>query len=332
MDQLLTQEEVDALLRGITEGDVETEQDDRGEAGGVRLYDFTSHERITRGRMPILEIINQRFSRLFRASLSAALRWVIDVNLIRLEMTKFGEFLKTLPVPTSIHIFRMSPLRGAALLVIESKLVFALVDSFFGGTGAFDMKIKGRDFTAIESRMIHRVVEIIFQDLEKAWRPVEPIKITLERSEINPQLAGIVSPSDVAMVMPFNVEIDRSNGLIILCIPYSTLQIIQAKLQASIQSATLEIDESSQRWIIDHIREAKVDVSVELGSTEITGRDLLNLQVGDIIRLDQDSDSELIVQVERMPKFKGFPRVIKGRKVIQFTARIPRKVEEDDDG
>src|SRR5262247_2075943 len=198
MNQFLSQEEVDALLRGITDGEVQTTPAGVEERENVRTFDLTNQERIIRGRMPTLEIINQKFARLLRASLSGSPRRVVDVSAQNVEMIKFGEFLKTLPVPTSMHIIRMNPLRGGALLVIESQLVFALIDSFFGGPGnSAQVKVEGREFTPIETHMILRVADLIFSDMEKAWESVEPIIVELERSEVNPQFVGIVPPSDV---------------------------------------------------------------------------------------------------------------------------------------
>jgi flagellar motor switch protein FliM len=322
VNQFLSQDEVDALLRGISEGEVETEQNTGGEIEGVRAYDLANQERIIRGRMPTLEIINQKLSRQLRAALSGALRRVVDVNALNVDMIKFGEFLKTVPVPTSMHVFRMLPLRGGALLVIESKLVFALIDSFFGGPGSASMKIEGRDFTAIESHMIQRVATLVFMEMEKAWEPVEPIKIELERSEVNPQFVGIVPPSDIVVVTPFEMEMDEARGHVTVCIPYSMLEPIRGKLVAAFQSERLELDHSWVRRMIRQIEELEIDVSVDLGHTEITVQTLLGIQIGDIIRLDQDSDSELIVRVEGVPKFMGLPRMVKQKKALEITSRI----------
>jgi flagellar motor switch protein FliM len=330
MSQFLSQDEVDALLRGISDGDVETEQDSGTEADGVRPYDLTNQERIIRGRMPTLEILNQKLARLLRASFSATLRRVIDVNALNVEMIKFGEFLKTLPVPTSMHIFRMAPLRGGALLVLESKLVFALIDSFFGGPGSTHVKIEGRDFTPIESHMIQRMAALIFADMEKAWEPVQSIRIELERSEVNPQFVGIVPPSEVVVVTPFEVEMDEVRGTTTVCIPYSTLEPIRSKLHASFQSERLEIDYAWLRRMVRQIEDVTVEASVELGGTEISVRTLLELQVGDIICLDQDSDGELILRIEGIPKFMGLPRVIKQRKAFEITSQVFAAEEEEE--
>ena len=215
-------------------------------------------------------------------------------------------------------------------MVIESKLVFALIDSFFGGPGNAMVKIEGRDFTPIESHMINRVVQLGLTNLEKSWESVEPIKTELERSEVNPQFVGIVPPSDIVVVTAFEIEMDEARGNITLCIPYSTLEPIRSKLIAAFQSERLELDHSWMARMIRQIRSVEVEASAELGSTEITVQTLLDLQIGDIICLDQDSDSEIVVRVEGVPKFFGYPRVIKHRKALEITSRILPPQEEDE--
>src|SRR5215471_10059915 len=330
MNQVLSQEEVDALLRGITEGEVVTTQSAGEGDNTIRPYDLTNQERIIRGRMPTLEIINQKFARLLRASLSGNLRRVIDVSAQNVEMRKFGEFLKTLPVPTSMHIIRMNPLRGGALLVIESKLVLALIDSFFGGPGnSSQVKVKGREFTPIETHMILRVADLIFSDMEKAWESVEPIMVELERSEVNPQFVGIVPPSDVVVITPFAVEMDEAHGLITFCLPYSTIEPIRSKLYAGFQTERLEVDQNWLRRIVQQLQSLAVEMSAEFGNAEINVRSLLSLQVGDIIRLKQHCDHPLVVRVEGVPKFTGFARVVKQKKAVEIVTRLHAPTEEE---
>ena len=244
-------------------------------------------------------------------------------------MVKFGEFLKTLPVPTSMHIIRMNPLRGGALLVIESKLVFALIDSFFGGPGNSQVKVEGRDFTPIEAHMILRVASLIFSGIAKAWESVEPITVEVERSEVSPQFVGIVPPSDVVVITPFVVEMDEAHGLIIFCLPYSTLEPIRSKLYAGFQTERLEVDQSWLRRIMHQLQTLDVEMSVEFGSAEIHLRSLLGLQIGDIIRLDQDCDHPLVVRVEGVPKFTGFARVVKQKKAVEIVTRLHSPAEEE---
>jgi flagellar motor switch protein FliM len=322
MEKILSQEEVDALLRGISDGEVETEQEPSAEVGGIRNYDLTSQDRIIRGRMPTLEIINDRFARLYRTSMSASLRKVIDVTVTQTEMVKFGEFIRTLPVPTSLHILRMEPLRGHVLLVLESRLIFNLVDCFFGGTGKSNVKIEGRDFTAIEHRVIQKVVQMVLKDLELSWRPVTPVTFQFTRSEINPQFATIVPPTEVVIVIHYDLELDQLIGKITLCLPYSTIEPIRSQLYARYQSDQLEVDLEWVNRVKRQLGDVEVELVVELGKSMIKGRDLLQIAVGDTIVLDQDVREPLLVKVEDVPKYKAFAGVTRGNHVVKLAQEI----------
>ncbi len=322
MSQILTQEEVDALLRGVSGGEIETESDKPVDDSGVLLYDLTSQDRIIRGRMPTLEIINDRFARLFRESLSTALRKVVDVSAVATDMMKFGEFLKTLPVPTSIHILRLDPLRGNSLMVFESKLVFTLVDLFLGGKGTTTVKVEGREFTHIESRIIRKVLRDAMRDMERAWSPVHQVQIGYTRSEINPQFVGIVPPSDVVVVISFDVEMEFASGSMTMCIPYSSLEPIKEKLHAGYQSDQLEVDHAWIKRFSTQLRKAEVGIVVELGHTKIKARELVDLNVGDVLTLYEYAKEPVTVKVEGVPKFTAVPGVIKGAHGIQILKRI----------
>ncbi len=318
MSKILSQDEVDALLKGMSGGEIETEIDEIEEDSSVTLYDLTNQDRIIRGRMPTLEIINDRFARLLRTTLSSALRKVIDVSSFSVDMIKFGEFMRSLPVPTSLHIFKMDPLRGHGILVIETKLVFNLVDNFFGGTGRSFMKIEGRDFTAIENQLIQKVIRMTFDDLEKAWSPVYQIKLNLVRSETNPQFASVVAPTEVVIVIKFEVELEQSVGTLIICIPYSTIEPIRTKLYAGFQSDQLEVDREWIERFIAQVRQAEVEITVELGRTSLAAKDVLDLKVGDVLQLQQSVDQPVIAKVAGVPKFKGFAGQHKGNRAFQI--------------
>ena len=274
MNQILSQDEVDALLQGVTGGEIDSplggaDEEESSDDGGIVPYDLTSQERIIRGRMPTLEIIHQRFSRTFRSAISAMLRRVVDVALVSTDMIKFGEFLKTLPVPTSLHIFKMEPLRGFALVVLETKLVFALVDVLFGGTARTQVKVEGRDFTPIETYIIKRIVLKLLEDLHTAWRPVHELNIEYSRSEVNPQFAGIVPPSDLVVVVTFEMEIEDQQGNLSFCIPYSMIEPIRAKLHAGFQSDRLEVDHAWLNRLQERIMGAEVSLVSTLGKAKI---------------------------------------------------------------
>ncbi|MBC7357723.1 flagellar motor switch protein FliM [Desulfacinum infernum DSM 9756] len=325
MEHVLSQDEVDALLKGLDGGEIETETDaaqpDDGQKG-IRPYDLTSQDRIIRGRMPTLEIINDRFARVHRITLSGALRKVVDITVTQKEMIKFGDFIRTLPVPTSLHVLKMEPLRGHVLLVVESRLIFNLVDCFFGGTGRSSFKIEGRDFTSIEQRVINKVVRMALKDLEEAWNPVTSIAFRFVRSEVNPQFATIVPPTELVIVVHYELEMDSLMGKIILCLPYSTIEPIRSKLSASYQSDQLEVDFSWTRRFIRRLREVQVSLTVELGRTQIKGQDLLRLEKGDVILLDQDVSHPLLVTVEGVPKYRAEAGIHKGNQAVKIVELI----------
>jgi len=325
MSQVLSQGEVDALLRGVGDGDVETETDTPEEVSGVVPYDLTSQEKIIRGRLPTLDIINQMFSRLFRNSFSGLMRKSVDVSTVSTDSLKFGEFLRSLPVPSSLHVFRMEPLRGFGLMVIESKLVFAVVDNFFGGTGDSEIKIVGRDFSAIEIRMTKNVVLTALEDWEKAWKPVHAVTTTYVRSEVNPQFAAIVPPTDVVLVIVFDIEMENSSGSITICIPYAAVEPIISKLKANFQSEQMEADQVWIKRLRRELMQTEVEAVAELGKTSINPGDLLKLKVGDTIMLGNDVSDPLKVKVEGLNKYLGFPGVSRGMKAIQVTKVIERE-------
>ncbi len=317
MNKILNQDEVDALLRGLSGGDIEVDDDLAVEEGDVVSFDLANQDRIIRGRMPVLEIINDRFSRLSSNALANSVRKRVDVNPISIDMSKFGDFMRSLPVPTSINIFKIEPLRGNAILVVDTRLVFSLVEHFFGGAGT-QPKVEGRDFTPIEQQIIDTVIKFLLVNLEDAWRPVHEVNIELVRSEINPQFASIVPPSDVVVVIAFEVELENSIGSMLIALPYATIEPIRSKLYAAFQSERLEVDHAWITRFRDRLMETPVTIEVTLGECQLSGRQLLNLDIGDIILLNADEDALLKAEVQGVLKFFGRPGVVKGNKAFQI--------------
>ncbi|MBM4333027.1 MAG: flagellar motor switch protein FliM [Deltaproteobacteria bacterium] len=321
MDKLLSQDEIDAILQGIDDGKVNTSAEQQNKSG-VSPFDFTNQDRIIRGRMPTLEILNDFFARLFRNTLSMSLRKVIDVSPKGIQMVKFGEFIRTLPVPSSLHIYKMDPLRGHAILSLDPKLVFTLVDVFLGGSGKTTFRIEGRDFTAFETRLIHKVVTMVFNDLEKAWKTIHPLTIQFVRSEINPQFVSIVTPSDLVITITFGVELEQFTGFITLCIPYSTIEPIKAKLYSGYQSDQLEMDRSWVQRFYERLTISEVEVVVELGGGRITPQKLLQLKVGDVLPLDKGVGELLSAKVQGIPKLLGRAGIYGGNKAFQIEEKV----------
>jgi len=325
MAQILSQDEVDALLRGISGGQVETEQEKIDDPSDVVTYDLTSQDGIIRGHMPTLEMTNEKFVRMFRTTLSALMRKVVSVSTLAVDMIKFGEFLKTIPVPTSLHLFRMEPLRGSAIIVLESKLIFTLVDILFGGTGKEFYKVEGREFTAIENNLIKRVVLSAIGDIEKAWKSVIDLKVSYHRAEVNPQFVQIVPPTDIVVVINFEVEVEYTTGILSVCIPYAMLEPVREKLHAGFQSEQMEADRTWMNRFRKGLMKAKVDLVVELGSTEISGSEVVQLKKGDVIPLEQYARDPLNIYVEGIKKFTGCAGVFRGNRAVQVVGTMTGK-------
>lgn len=321
MSQVLSQSEVDALLSAVSDNRVDSDEEGGGDnlQSGVVQYDLANQDRIIRGRMPTLDIIHDRFIRLFRVTLSNALRKMANLSVNSTGPLKFSEFMNSLPLPSCLNILRLDPLRGAAVMVIESKLLYALVDSFFGGNDVPYTKIEGKDFTQIEIKIARRVVLSAIDDLEKAWEPVYPLKIGYSRTEINPQFVAVVPPSDVVIATTFDVELEKVSGTIKIVIPYSTLEPIKSKLSVGFQSEQLEVDFIWINRVKEQIMQTTANIVVKLGEASIQVRDLLNLEVGDIIQLDTDATMPLNVLVEGIPKFKGIPGLLRGNRALRVT-------------
>jgi flagellar motor switch protein FliM len=300
---ILSQDEVDALLGGVDDGAIDTSTDDRMTPGEVREFDFNNQERIVRGRLPTLEMINERFARYFRASFFNLLRKTPEISINGIQMVKFSEYIKALFVPTSLSLIKMEPLRGTGLVMIDAKLVFIFVDNFFGGDGSIQAEFEGREFTSTELRVIEKVVHICFDDLVKAWEPVMNVEFSYHNHESNPPMANIVSPSEVLVVSRFHIELEGGGGDIHVIYPYSMIEPIRTILDAGVQSDRGDVDE---RWAIllkQQLMNAKVDMQAIFAEKELRVADLINFEAGDIIPLD--TLDQVMVLAEEMPIIRG---------------------------
>ncbi len=336
MNQVLSQNEVDALLAAVSDGDVASPgsvQNDAGQTSGpgkveekkITSYDLTSQDRIIRGRFPQLEVIYERFMRAFRVSLSSSLRKIASITLTSTEFLKYGEFINTLPMPTCMSVLRFNNLRGSALLVIESKLAYALVDSFFGGADRPYTKIDGKEFTPIELSIVRKVVELAINDMEVAWASIEKIGCSFVRTEVNPQFVGIVPPTDVVIASTFDVELENATGTVSVVIPYATLEPIKQKLQNGFQVESDQTDKKLWTSIIrEQLIETDLNIDVTLGETAIQLRDLMKMKIGDVIPLNQDASGELNIEIEGVPKFKGYYGIHHGTYAMQVTRKIEK--------
>jgi flagellar motor switch protein FliM len=318
-DKILDQDEIDALIHGVDSGAVNTNPEPA--PNEVRSYDFNNQMRIVRGRMPTLEMINERFARIFRVSLYNLLRRSPEISVHQIQVKKFSEYVHTLHVPTSLNLVKMNPLRGTALVVLEPKLVFATVDNFFGGTGRH-VKIEGREFTATEQRVIHMVLRNVFSDLHEAWSHVAPIEVEFVQSEINPHFANIVSPSEIVVITSFHIELDGGGGNLHVTMPYSMIEPLREILDAGVASDRVEKDE---RWMIclrEEMEDAEVQLTTRIGRCNISLATLLNLKAGDIVPCD--FQGKVTVLAEDVPVFRGSFGLSHGMQAVKVEERVRR--------
>jgi len=320
INDILTQDEIDALLHGVNSGDVDTNDAGNSDDGEARRYDFASQDRIVRGRMPTLEMINERFARYFRINLFNMLRRSAEISIGGVQMLKFSEYVHSLFVPTSLNLVKVKPLRGTALFVIDPKLVFILVDNYFGGEGKYHTKIEGREFTPTEMRVIEMLLELAFKDLKEAWSPIMKINFEYMNSEVNPQFANIVSPSEVVVVTTFHVELDGGGGDLHVTMPYSMVEPIREILDAGVQSDRNETDE---RWVLalrEDMKEAQVNMTTTLLEVTLSLADVLKIKPGDIIPVDLPEKS--VLKVEDIPVFRGKYGIHQGMNAVKITEAI----------
>jgi flagellar motor switch protein FliM len=300
-DSFLSQEEVDALLEGVT-GESQSYTEDAGDSSGVRSYDISSQERIVRGRMPTIEVVNERFARNFRVGLFNLIRRSPEISIGPVAVQKYSAFLRELAVPTNFNIVAVRPLRGSGLIVCEPTLVFGIIDTLYGGVGKYPTRIEGRDFSPTEQRVINRLVEVICTEYHKAWKGVYPLQLEYQRSEMQPQFANIATPSEIVVATSFHLEIGEIAGSVHFCIPYATLEPIRDVLYSTTQGDSMEVD---RRWVnvlTQEIQAAEVVLVAELARADTTIEQLLSMRAGDFIELEREP--RIKASIDNIPVFE----------------------------
>ena len=318
MTEFLTQDEIDALLHGADDVEPEQPKDD----SGIKPFDFGSQERIVRGRMPTLELVDERFARHMRISLFNMLRHSAEVTWSGVQMMKFSEYVQALYVPTSLNMVRFRPLKGTALVTLEARLVFILVENFFGGEGRFRTKIEGREFTPTERRIIQKVLKMVFEDYKEAWAPVMDVEFEYLDSEVNPSMANIVSPSEVLVVNKFHIDLDGVGGDLHICFPYSMIEPIRELLDAGVQSDKGDTDVRWNRALREEVMDVPVDMRVKLLDRDVTLQQIMDFKPGDIIPVDLPED--LLVYVEDLPSYHAKLGRTKDKLAIRISKVLER--------
>ncbi|MBU1776263.1 MAG: flagellar motor switch protein FliM [Gammaproteobacteria bacterium] len=292
-NEFLSQDEVDSLLRGVT-GEAEEAKSDVPE-GGVRPYNMATQERIVRGRMPTMEIINERFARLFRIALYNFIHRSSEVSVGPVKVMKFSEFIRNLPVPANLNLVQVKPLRGNALFILDPNLVFMVVDSLFGGDGRFHTRVEGREFTQTEHRIIQKLLEVLFGSYAKSWEPVYKLDFEFLRSEVNPRFANIATPNEVVVTTTFEVEFSGVGGSIHICMPYAMIEPIRELLYSTMQGDHVIADKRWLHMLSKQIQSAEIELTAVLGHAKVTLDHVLKLNNGDVIPLEVDENIQVLV-------------------------------------
>ncbi len=325
-EKILSQEEVDALLKGVNDGKVST-QPTAAPSQGVRPYDFSIRDPIPHGGMSGLEFVHERFARFFQASLSSAVRKEIKIHPMPIQVISFEEFMKNIPAPICLNLIKIEPLKGQALVLLKSDTLYTLLELLFGGSGRGPGKTAITEFTPIEQRVIRRVVGMVLEEFQKAWTPLYPLKPSLIRSETNPQFTKVISPGELVIRVSFKMQIDEEAREILLAIPFSSMEPVFEKLVGGLHGTAREIDPEWAARLRSEVADCWVSVTAELGAAVLTVQEITQLAVGDVIVLEKRVDGDLEMKVEGRPKFLGHPGLYRGKSAFQITSLIHQRRE-----
>jgi flagellar motor switch protein FliM len=321
----LSQDEVDALLKGVT-GEAD-EVEAPVDTTGVRPYDMATQERIVRGRMPTLEVINERFARQLRLGLFNFMRRTADISVGPIRIVKYNEFIRNLMVPTNLNMVQAKPLRGTSLFIFDPNLVFLVVDNLFGGDGRFHTRVEGRDFTQTELRIIQRLLGVVFEEYEKSWKPVYELKFEYMRSEMNTQFANIATPNEVVVVTTFNIEFGPTSGEFHICMPYAMIEPVRDLLYSSLQGDHLEVDKRWLRLLAQQVQTAEVELVATLGHAQVTFNQIIKMKPGDVIGFE--IPEAITAAVDRVPVMECHYGLFNGQYALKVKKMISSAAAND---
>jgi flagellar motor switch protein FliM len=328
-NEFLSQDEVDSLLKGVT-GELDEPEKPVEVQGGVQPYNLGTQERIVRGRMPTMEIINARFARLFRIAFFNLIRRTADISVGQIRVQQYSEFIRNLPVPANFNVVQPKPLRGHALFIFDPNLIFLVVDNMFGGDGRFHTRVEGREFTQTEQRIIQKLLAAVFDSYGKAWEPVYPLEFEFIRSEMNSQFASVTTPNEVVMVTSFDIEFGGIGGAFHVLMPYAMIEPIRELLYSTVQGEHMVTDQRWQNTLSSQIQSADVELTAVLGEARITLDQVFKMHGGDIIQLD--TEENIVVQVDGVPVMHCKYGISNGQYALKVEKLLTSSVTEIIDG
>jgi flagellar motor switch protein FliM len=333
MTEVLSQDEIDQLLTAISTGEVESEGDVKkgAETRKIKIYDFKRPDKFSKDQIRTLQMMHETFARLTTTSLSAQLRTIVHVHVASVDQLTYEEFLRSIPNPTTLAVINMDPLKGSSILEIDPSITFTVIDRLFGGPGEAS-KIN-RELTDIELSVVEGIIVRILGNLREAWSNVIDLRPRLGNIETNPQFAQIVPPSDMVVLITLETKVGDVEGMTNFCIPYLTIEPIISKLSAQYWYSSIRKGGTTENLAILKRRLDTVFINLiaELGSLEISVKDVLNLQQGDIIKLERNKvDDEMVLKIGNRQKFLARPGVVGNHMSVQITGRIEQDTETEE--
>lgn len=317
-EEFMSQEEVDALLKGVT-GESDSASD-HGEKTSVRSYNIATQERIVRGRMPGLEIINERFARFLRIGIFNFMRRTAEISVGPVKVQKYSEFTRNLPIPTNLNLVHIKPLRGTSLFVFDPNLVFFVVDNLFGGDGRFHTRVEGREFTPTEQRIIGKMLNLVFEHYTTAWKSVRALQFEFMRSEMHTQFANVATPNEIVIVTQFSIEFGPTGGTLHICFPYSMIEPIRDVLSSPIQGEALEVDRRWVRVLSQQVQSAEIELTANLAEIPSTFEDILNMRVNDVLPIN--IPEQVVVKVDGVPVMECGYGIFNGQYALRVNKMI----------
>lgn len=319
INDLLTQDEIDALLNGVSAGEFDAKYDDIDAGGSVMPYDFTNQGRIARGRLPALQMVNERFAGLFAESLAQLLNCDVELSVVDVQMLKYTDYIPSLFLLASMNRIRMSPLAGSALCIFDPKLIFIVVDQYFGGAGKNYTKLENRNFAPTEKRMIEILLEKLMPDLSKAWQPVLKIEVEYVNSDVNTNLLDAVNLSELVVVSSFHVQMEGGGADLHLTLPYAMLEPMGDRLDMGLGWELMGINEEFSLALQHELKDAKVEMISSISAISLSLKELNELKVGDIIPMEMPD--QVLLKVGKAPLFKGQYCSSSGKNAVKIQAK-----------
>jgi flagellar motor switch protein FliM len=329
VEQLLSQDEIDALLKGISDGDVQAagegpDAEAAGETGGAarrpkaQIFDFAKYTKGRKDRLPSLEFISDRLAKSLRSALTLFLEREVDINIAPTQYVEYGEFIKTLPLPTNMNIVTTDHLKGFFIVIFDAKLIFCVLETVFGSTTVSVPKIEGREFTKIEFNVIKKLVDIVSSEIEKAWEPVYELRCRYSRSEINPNYITMVSLEETVVIAEFSIEIADVVSWMKICMPYGILESIKGYLISTPSREDMEMREKWFQKLRMSVQEVPLEMRAVLGKKKISVEEFLKIKTNSLIVTDTGVDEPIELRIMDKAKLKGKMGIFKGNKAVKI--------------